>query len=48
MSAPSLLDKTYNVIIKRLIETGQAPHFTEMARELGISAWRRPERRSTI
>ena len=35
MNAPSLLDKSYNVIIKRFIETGQAPHFTEMAKELG-------------
>ena len=37
MSAPDLLDKTYNVIIKRLLETGQAPHFTETAAELGIA-----------
>ncbi len=37
MSSPSLLDKTYNIIIRRLIATGQAPHFTEIARELGIS-----------
>jgi Alkylmercury lyase len=37
MSPPSLLDKTYNVIIKRLVETGQAPHYTEIAAELGVS-----------
>jgi hypothetical protein len=37
MSLPSLLDKTYKVIMKHLVETGQAPHYTEMAIELGIS-----------
>ena len=37
MSSPSLLDKTYNVIIKRLVKTGQAPHYTEIASELGVS-----------
>ena len=37
MSSPGLLDKTYNIIIRRLIETGQAPHFTEIAGELGLS-----------
>ena len=37
MSSPTLLDKTYSVIIKRLVETGQAPHYTEIAAELGVS-----------
>lgn len=37
MSPPSLLDKTYSVIIKRLVETGRAPHYTEIAAELGVS-----------
>jgi hypothetical protein len=37
MNSPSLLDKTYQVIIKRLVETGQAPHYTEIATELGLS-----------
>jgi hypothetical protein len=37
MGSPTLLDNTYNVIIKRLVETGQAPHYTEIASELGIS-----------
>ena len=36
MSPPSLLDKAYNVIIKRMMKTGQAPHYTEIAAELGI------------
>ena len=36
MSSPSLLDKTYNAIMKRMRETGRAPHYTEIAAELGI------------
>jgi len=36
MSTPGLLDKAYNVIIKRMMKTGQAPHYTEIAAELGI------------
>lgn len=37
MGSPTLLDKTYNVIITRLVETGQAPHYTEIASALGVS-----------
>jgi hypothetical protein len=37
MSEPSMLEKTFNVIIKRMVETGQAPHYTEIATELGVS-----------
>ncbi len=37
MGSPNLLDKTYNKIIKRLVKTGQAPHYTEIAAELGGS-----------
>ena len=37
MNSPGLLDKIYHVIIKRLVETGQAPHYTEIATELGLS-----------
>ncbi|MHC4489728.1 MAG: hypothetical protein ACYSW7_11230 [Planctomycetota bacterium] len=37
MSEPSMLEKTFNVIIKRMVETGQAPHYTEIAAELGVS-----------
>ena len=36
MSPPTILDKTYNVIIKRMVKTGQAPHYTEIAAELGV------------
>ncbi|UCF57258.1 MAG: hypothetical protein JSW15_01925, partial [Deltaproteobacteria bacterium] len=34
---PTMLDKTFHVIIKRMVETGQAPHYTEIAAELGVS-----------
>jgi hypothetical protein len=37
MSSPSVLDKTYRIIIERMIRTGQAPHYTEIAAELGVS-----------
>lgn len=37
MSEPTMLDKTFHVIIKRMVETGQAPHYTEIAAELGVS-----------
>jgi len=35
MSSPSVLDKTYRIIIQRMVKTGQAPHYTEIAAELG-------------
>lgn len=37
MGPPTLLDKTYNIIITRLVDTGQAPHYTEIAAALGVS-----------
>ena len=37
MPSPTLLDKAYHVIITRLMETGQAPHYTEIAQELGLT-----------
>jgi hypothetical protein len=36
MDSPTSLDKTYHVIITRLVETGQAPHYTEIAQALGV------------
>jgi hypothetical protein len=36
-NSPSLLDKTYNVIIKSLVETGQASHYTEISAALGLT-----------
>jgi len=37
MGFPTLLDHTYNVIITKLVTTGQAPHYSEVASELGVS-----------
>jgi len=37
MNEPTMLDKTFHVVIKRMVETGQAPHYTEIAAELGVS-----------
>ena len=31
------LDRTFHFIMKRMVETGQAPHYTEVASGLGIS-----------
>ncbi len=36
MGSPKLLDKTYNVIIHRMVKAGQAPHYTDIASELGV------------
>ncbi|MDY6933424.1 MAG: hypothetical protein SVZ03_04280 [Spirochaetota bacterium] len=37
MPKSPLLDKTYHIIIERMIATGKAPHYTEIATELGVS-----------
>jgi hypothetical protein len=37
VSEPSRLDETFRVIMKRMVETGQAPFHTEIAEELGLS-----------
>ena len=37
MGDPTMLDKTFHVIMKRMVETGVAPHYTEIARELDLS-----------
>jgi hypothetical protein len=37
MAEPTLLDRTFSVIMKGMVETGQAPHYTEIAAELGLS-----------
>jgi hypothetical protein len=36
-SADVLLDRTFNIIMRRMVESGQAPHYTEIAAELGVS-----------
>jgi len=37
MSEPTILDKTFHFILRRMIKTGQAPHYAEIAAELGVS-----------
>lgn len=37
MSEPGRLDETFHFIMKRMVETGQAPFYTEIAAELGLS-----------
>jgi hypothetical protein len=37
MSDPTKMDKTFLIIMKKLVETGQAPHYTEVAAELRVS-----------
>ena len=37
MAEPTLKDRTFHIIMKRMVETGQAPHYTEIAYELGVS-----------
>ena len=36
MSPSSVLDKTHNIIIERIVKTGQASHYTEIAAKLGV------------
>ena len=36
MNEPSLLDRTFSTIMKCMVETGQAPHYTEIAKQLGL------------
>ena len=37
MSDTDVLDKTFHFIIKQMVMTGQAPHYTEIAAELGVA-----------
>lgn len=37
MSEQKLLNNTYHFIVTRIVETGQAPHYTEIAKALGGS-----------
>jgi hypothetical protein len=37
MNQASQLDRTFSFILKRMVETGQAPFYTEISAELGIS-----------
>lgn len=37
MDKPSALNQTFHLIMKRMVETGQAPFYTELASELGLT-----------
>jgi len=36
MSNPAQLEKVFQIIMKRMMDTGQAPHFTEIAAGLDV------------
>ena len=36
MSNAEKLDQVFHIIIKQMVKTGQAPHYTEIAAELGV------------
>jgi hypothetical protein len=36
MSQPVNLDRVFHIIMKRMVATGQAPHYTEIAAELDV------------
>ena len=37
MNDQTQMDKTFHTIMKCMVETGQAPHYTEIAKALGLS-----------
>jgi hypothetical protein len=37
MAEQSLMDRTFHAIMERMIETGQAPHYTELAATLDVT-----------
>jgi hypothetical protein len=36
MSLPDMLGRVYGIVLRRLVATGQAPHYTEIAAEAGM------------
>ena len=36
MAEQTMLDQAYRFVLQRFIDTGRAPHYTEMAAELGM------------
>jgi hypothetical protein len=36
MADLKVLDRLFHLILKRMVDTGQAPHYTEIASEMGI------------
>ena len=37
MSEQTQLDRTFHIVMKQMVDTGQAPHYTEIAKQLGVS-----------
>ncbi len=37
MANPTDLDRTFHLIMNRMVDTGQAPHYTEIASGTGVS-----------
>ena len=37
MTDPAMLDNAYHFIISRLVDTGQAPHYSELATHLSLA-----------
>jgi hypothetical protein len=37
MNEPGLIDRTFHIIMRHMVETGQAPHYTEIAVASGVS-----------
>ena len=37
MAELATLDKAYQITMARMVQTGQAPHYTDLASELGVS-----------
>ena len=38
MSDPARINRTFEIIMRHMVETGQAPHYTEIAKELAALA----------
>jgi len=37
MGEPTKLDRAFNIIMRKMVDTGQAPHYTDLAAEMGVS-----------
>ena len=36
-SSTAVLDKAFNLIMSRMVQTEHSPHYSELARDLGVS-----------
>jgi len=37
MADQKMLDRAFQTIMRQMVDTGQAPHYTELAKQLGLS-----------